>query len=177
MKNLITLFSLLVLVAAPAAAQDTRAELASAYSMTESKLLAMAGALTAEQLAWRPAEGVRSASEVLNHVAGANYMLTSFVGCSAPEGADAPASFEGGPEYEGVSDVAVIKARLTASVDLLQSCAAGLSDEQLAGTVEWFGMSGSGQTFMYFVAGHMHEHVGQLIAYLRMNGVTPPWNS
>jgi hypothetical protein len=24
---------------------------------------------------------------------------------------------------------------------------------------------------------HMHEHLGQMIAYARMNGVTPPWST
>jgi hypothetical protein len=23
---------------------------------------------------------------------------------------------------------------------------------------------------------HMHEHLGQSIAYARMNGITPPWS-
>jgi hypothetical protein len=26
------------------------------------------------------------------------------------------------------------------------------------------------------LAEHCHEHLGQLIAYARMNGVTPPWS-
>jgi hypothetical protein len=24
--------------------------------------------------------------------------------------------------------------------------------------------------------GHSNEHLGQLVAYARMNGITPPWN-
>jgi hypothetical protein len=27
-----------------------------------------------------------------------------------------------------------------------------------------------------FVAGDMHEHLGQLIAYARMNRIVPPWS-
>jgi hypothetical protein len=29
----------------------------------------------------------------------------------------------------------------------------------------------------FFVGGHNHEHLGQMIAYARMNGVTPPWSA
>ena len=29
---------------------------------------------------------------------------------------------------------------------------------------------------MVIILNHMHEHLGQSIAYARMNGVTPPWS-
>jgi hypothetical protein len=30
---------------------------------------------------------------------------------------------------------------------------------------------------MMVVANHNHEHLGQSIAYARMNGVAPPWSA
>lgn len=177
MKNLLSLLLLVLVGGQTAVAQDVRGELAADYTASESKLVAMAGALSAEQLAWRPGEGVRSSSEVLNHVAGANYFIPTMIGCAVPADADAPHSFGEMQAYESVTDAAVIKSRLAASFEHLRACAAGLTDEKLAEGMEWFGMSGSGQAFMYFLAGHTSEHVGQLIAYLRVNGVTPPWSS
>ncbi len=177
MKKVLTLLALVLLTGQTVLAQDVRTELAADYSASESKLAAMAGALNADQLAWRPGEGVRSSAEVLNHVAGANYFLPTMIGCAVPEAADAPHSFGDMQAYDTVTDVAVIQSRIAGSFEHLRSCAAGLSDEKLANGMEWFGMSGSGQAFMYFLAGHTSEHVGQLIAYLRVNGVVPPWSS
>src|SRR6266540_1765755 len=48
--------------------------------------LAIAQAVPAEKYGWRPAEGVRSVSEVYMHIAGANYFLPSFMGGKLPEG-------------------------------------------------------------------------------------------
>jgi hypothetical protein len=28
----------------------------------------------------------------------------------------------------------------------------------------------------FSISGDLHEHLGQLIAYARMNGITPPWS-
>jgi len=32
------------------------------------------------------------------------------------------------------------------------------------------------RNFMISLLAHSHEHLGQGIAYARMNGVTPPWS-
>lgn len=177
MKKLFTLAAFLLLAGQAVMAQDVRKEIAAAYSAEEAKLVAMAGALSAEQLAWSPMEGVRSSSAVFNHVAGGNFFLPTMIGCAVPEDADAPHSFQEMGEYEMASDPEVLKSRLAASFEHVRACVAGLTDEQLAGEMEWFGMKGSGQSFMYFLAGHQSEHVGQMIAYLRSNGVVPPWSS
>src|SRR5215471_9973180 len=44
------------------------------------QLVALAEAFPAEKLAWRPAPGVRSASEVFMHIAITNFGLLSFTG-------------------------------------------------------------------------------------------------
>lgn len=177
MKNLFFLLVVLLIAGQTVAAQNVRGELAAAYSASESKFDAMVGALSAEQLAWRPGEGVRSSSEVFNHVAASNFFLPTMIGCAVPDDADAPHSFGEMEAYQQEADPAVIKNRIAASFDHLRSCAEGLSDEKLAGDMEWFGMKGSGESFMYFLHGHMSEHLGQLVAYLRVNGVVPPWSS
>lgn len=38
-----------------------------------------------------------------------------------------------------------------------------------------FGQSTSYQNVYLFGISHVHEHLGQLIAYARVNGVAPPW--
>ncbi len=51
-----------------------------------------------------------------------------------------------------------------------------LTAEQLNAQVDMFGQTVTGRGAMLTTLGHMHEHLGQAIAYARMNGVTPPWS-
>ena len=50
------------------------------FSEVEGKLVSLAEAIPQDKYDWRPMEGVRSVSEVLKHVAGANFSLFQFVG-------------------------------------------------------------------------------------------------
>jgi uncharacterized damage-inducible protein DinB len=51
-----------------------------------------------------------------------------------------------------------------------------LTEEDLNKEIEFFGMKMSIRNFMITMIGHLHEHLGQSIAYARINGVTPPWS-
>jgi hypothetical protein len=46
----------------------------------------------------------------------------------------------------------------------------------LVGSRSLFGRERTSPELMLFVAGDMHEHLGQLIAYARMNRIVPPWS-
>jgi hypothetical protein len=39
-----------------------------------------------------------------------------------------------------------------------------------------FGNDVSIRTVIFTEMGHLHEHLGQLIAYARVNGIVPPWS-
>jgi len=41
---------------------------------------------------------------------------------------------------------------------------------------ELFGQERTTPDIILFVAGDMHEHLGQLIAYARTNEIVPPWS-
>jgi len=51
-----------------------------------------------------------------------------------------------------------------------------LSDADLAKPVKLFGRETTYEGVLFLMANHMHEHLGQSIAYARTNGVTPPWS-
>ena len=53
------------------------------FDIAERQLLALAEAFPPENYGWRPAGTARSVSEVLAHVAGANFMLLGIVGVEA----------------------------------------------------------------------------------------------
>jgi len=73
-------------VAPAAPTSGVRAEFLNELKIQEDKFLQLAQAIPAEKFNWRPAEGVRSVSEVFMHVAAANYNLPKVFGTPPPPG-------------------------------------------------------------------------------------------
>ena len=74
------------------------------------------------------------------------------------------------------TDKKEIIAKMNESFDILKDRIAVLTDEDLNREVEVFEMKFSVRNFIISMIAHCHEHLGQSIAYARMNGVTPPWS-
>jgi hypothetical protein len=51
----------------------------------------------------------------------------------------------------------------------------GADDATLAKQVKVFGMESSVRGVYMLMLSHVHEHLGQSIAYARSNGIAPPW--
>lgn len=175
---------LLLLPASAARAQSDAApavtdEIAVLLGMTEQKLVGLAEAIPEEAYDWRPAEGVRSVREVLLHVAAANYAMPIMVGQPAPEATGIGAGFEGVAAYEasvGAGKEDVVEA-LRASFAHVREAVRTVPADRLDETMNIFGQEGTVRTFLMVLDNHLHEHLGQLIAYARSNGVTPPWSA
>ncbi len=147
-----------------------KAEFARNLGYAGDKLIQLAEAVPAEKYTWRPAEGVRSFSEVFLHAAGANYMIPSFTGAKLPDGFD-PKTFE-----KSTTNKEEIIVQLKKSLEHAKAAADAIADSDLDTTVKWFLGEASKREILFFTAAHDHEHLGQLIAYARMNGITPPWS-
>jgi len=171
----------LALLAVPAFAHDhdvpaagaggsVRADIQAQLDEAETKLAALAEAMPAEKYGWRPGEKVRSVGEVFMHVAGGNYFLAHLMGAPKAEGVD-PASFD-----KDANDKAKAKAAMKASFEYVRKYLAGLSDADLDKKMKVFDHDGSARQLALVLATHSHEHLGQAIAYARMNGVVPPWS-
>ncbi len=132
----------------------------------EDKIIALAEATPADKFAWRPAGDIRSISEVYMHIAGGNYFLATFLGVPAPK--------MNGDIEKTITTKAGVIAELKRSFDHLRTAANGVSD--LDKPVKMFGKPSSQRGVMVTVLSHLHEHLGQSIAYARMNGVVPPWS-
>lgn len=135
------------------------------------KLIALANAMPAEKYGWRPGEGVRSAGEVFNHVASANYFLPTFWGAKVPAGVN-PQTLE--KEMSG--DKAKTIDVMTKSFDHLREAILAVPDADLDRKIKLFGQDATVRDAMMVLASHAHEHLGQSIAYARSNGVVPPWS-
>jgi hypothetical protein len=42
--------------------------------------------------------------------------------------------------------------------------------------VKLFGRDATVREVLFTMSNHVHEHLGQSIAYARMNGIVPPWS-
>ena len=157
---------------APAASgSNARTEALALFDDAANKIIRLAEAIPAEKYTWRPGEGVRSVSEVLLHVSAGNFNIPRRIGTPPPEGFT-PQGFE-----KSTTDKAKIIETVKNSVEHVRKAYNNVSDADLEKTAPWFGgRQATYREIMFFLAGHTHEHLGQLIAYARMNGVTPPWN-
>lgn len=131
---------------------------------------AMAG-----KASWRPAEGVRSVSEVYLHIAFGNYIITKMMGFDPP--AEAKFSMEIAKWDQQTTDMAKIVEIMNASFDHVRDVAKKMSATDLDKKMNLFGMEMTERNALISTLDHMHEHFGQSIAYARMNGVVPPWSA
>ena len=161
-----TLGIALVLGCAAASAADLKTEFLDEVAGLEKKYVGLAEATPADKFTYRPAAGVRSVSEVFMHVAGANYMLPRMVGVTPPEGLSREME-------KTVTEKDKVVAELKKSFEHLRGAAAASAEPDKV--VKVFGREMSQRGFLTFLTGHLHEHLGQSIAYARMNGVRPPW--
>lgn len=169
---------------APAVAQGADASpgmLRDAYlknmAAVETKVVGLAEAFPEAKYAWRPMAGVRSVSEVLMHIASEHYVYMPMTFSINP-----PADLNMGTgraaiqALEQVTNKADVIRHLKASFAYQRTILAGIDDKIASGTVTSFGQSHSvAELFNEYIA-DQHEHLGQLIAYARLNGVVPPWS-
>ena len=69
-----------------------------------------------------------------------------------------------------------IIAELDKSFAFLTTSMAGVTDAKLDAQLEIFGQKSTGRAMWVSTTTHLHEHLGQLIAYARANKITPPWS-
>lgn len=135
------------------------------------QVISLAEAIPADKYDWRPQEGVRSVGEVLVHIASANYFFAMINGAQLPEGIN-PQEME-----KTVTGKENIIAALTKSYDFIVEAGKETSDEALAEEITYpTGDKFSKRTNLMIASSHCAEHMGQLVAYARTNGITPPWS-
>ncbi len=152
-----------------------QAEMVQDLAQAKEKYLDLAEAIPESAYGWRPDEGVRSVSEVFMHVAAANIgIIAGVLNMAPPQGAD-PRWYDG-QNAESITDKATVVRALDASFAYVAEVIEGSSDARLTEPVNLFGSDTTVRGALLLVMTHFHEHLGQSIAYARMNGVTPPWS-
>jgi uncharacterized damage-inducible protein DinB len=144
----------------------------------EQKLMGLGDAIPEAAYGWRPAEGVRSISEVLMHVAADNWFLPTPAGIEAPEATGIRTGDY--PSVQAYENRTVTKAEalqaLRESFAHLRRAMEAVDDASLARQVDLFGTQMTAQDLWLVTSLHLHEHLGQMIAYARSNDIVPPWS-
>jgi uncharacterized damage-inducible protein DinB len=140
------------------------------WSHVSQQLIALAEAIPAEKYSWRPAPGVRSTSEVLMHIALANFYLLSVTGPKMPS------DMTSNDLEKTVTKKADVIQWLKRSLDAVKTARAQLKPGDLERKVKIEGKTVTVDGMYLRIIIHDNEHMGQLVAYARMNGIVPPWS-
>ena len=103
------------------------------------------------------------------HIAAANFYLLSITGPKLPE------DFK--PNLENtVNGKAEVIVWLKRSLDAVKSAHASVARADLQRKVKVMGRDASVDGMYLRIIVHANEHMGQLVAYARVNGIVPPWS-
>jgi len=125
--------------------------------------------MPAEKYTWRPGEGVRSVGEVFTHIVGANCGVARALGTAPPAGLD----------FKSImalsSDKPKVIQALKDSFAHFRNAIIALKDADADKAQKMFNRQTTLRGSFIAITGHFGEHLGQSIAYARVNGVVPPW--
>lgn len=183
------LFMLVGSAAAQSSAPDTRTnrrtnrdEVEYILVRLEPRVLAIAEAMPASKYSFAPTngefKGVRTFAEQLKHIAADNYLDGAAIAGEQPPGN--VGSHESGSSAVQGKDAIIAYVRDSFEY-LRQAVRRKLDDDNLSLPNPAFLPYGPTMTTRMHIAlanlGHTNDHYGQLIEYLRMNGIVPPENA
>jgi uncharacterized damage-inducible protein DinB len=140
-----------------------------------SKFMALAEAIPAEKYTWRPGEGVRSVGEAFMHVASEFYVYTPMSYGATPSPAVGRGR-EALQKFEATSTKPEVLQHLKESFAYTKQALLGRDAASITGKQKLFGQDLTILETSLIMSGDLHEHLGQLIAYARQNGIKPPWS-
>ncbi len=155
------------------AAAELKASFLGDLEAMRTKFVGLAEAFPQDKYAWRPMEGVRSVSEVLMLAAmeGYSFIPGSFGGKAADLGTREEAA-----KLRTLSDKAQVIEHLNKGFAHAKKELEALDAASLTAKRKVMGRDMSASQTALAIGGDLHEHLGQLIAYARMNKIVPPWS-
>jgi len=156
---------------APAAAADVLFSLAS----VESEVMQLAKAVPEEKYGWRPGPAVRTFQQVFLHIAYSNHLILHIADGSDEAEVKKMIEDNDKSEQQPISKEKTLAA-LTQSFAEAHKYLDEVAARALTRDADFFGQKTTRRGILIFLDTHMGEHLGQAIAYARMNGIVPPWS-
>jgi uncharacterized damage-inducible protein DinB len=135
----------------------------------QKKFVDLANAIPDDKFTWRPSPDSRSFVEAFLHVSGERYQILHLMGTTVP------ASFDGKTYEKSTTSKAQIVADLNETSDFSQKAINNMTNADFAKLLPKLGPQANAGDVVYILVADAHEHLGQLIAYARENGIVPPW--
>ncbi len=138
------------------------------------KFLSLGDAFPEDTWDWRPMEGVRSVKDVMVLMVAEGHVFPGMWGATPPTGAA-----DGfGPEMGrvGAMSKAGVLQEMERSLNYMVESIRSMTGAERGAAASWFGQETTGAGVVTFAIVDMHEHLGQSIAYARMNQIVPPWS-
>jgi uncharacterized damage-inducible protein DinB len=147
------------------ATDPTIASVKTTYDVVKGYITKAAAQIPADKYSYQPTKDVRTIAALFGHIANASTLI-----CNTSSG------MGGAPTSDAE--------KLTAKADVVKALAAGfaacdhafqmISAKNANETVTLFGMTHSRIGGMAFNTAHNFEHYGNIVTYMRMNGLVPP---
>src|ERR1700724_2587535 len=150
---------------------DMKAQSLLDLERVQKKFVDLANVLPADKMTWRPSADARSFREVFLHVAGERYGILGLMGVTPPAG------FDGKTFEKSTTDRSQIVAELNKSWEFTEKAIDGMSNADFAKLLPKLGPQANAGDVIYILVADAHEHLGQVVAYARENGIVPPWTA
>ena len=147
------------------------AEILLSFNEAAGKIVQLAKAVPEDKYPWRPGKDVRSFGQVFIHIAFGNQLLMNAANGGLPSAMPADAPDETKP-YTKAEIVGMLESTFASERKAMEKERAG----GLGRDASLFGVATTRRGIFISLDAHMSEHLGQAIAYARMNGITPPWS-
>jgi len=148
------------------------------FEIAERQVLALAEAMPAEKFSWRP-DTARSVSEALVHIAAGNFFLLAAAGRTAPVEIYGNLAVTGPDAWQAFArrndELEKTMTEKPAVVDFLKRSFQAVRESLNEKDGVSFEVPHMRGIYMRLLA-HGHEHMGQMIAYTRVNGLPVPWH-
>lgn len=135
------------------------------YERVKGYILQSAEKMPEEAFEFKPVPEVRSFSQILGHIADTQPLF-----CSPILGEE---NQPGSVEKTKTKKEELIRA-LRNAFSYCEKAYGFMTDSQAAQTVRFFGSDQAKLTLLSFNTSHIYEHYGNLVTYMRINGLVPP---
>jgi len=153
-------------VRAQGAGQDaTIASVKLTYDVVKGYISKSAAMVPQDKLAYQPTKDVRTMGQLFGHIANSSYMI-----CSMASGMKSTAT----GDAEKLTTKADLEKAVAGALAFCDHAMGMITTANANETVDLFGMKHTRAGAMAFNSAHLFEHYGNLVTYMRLNGIVPP---
>jgi uncharacterized damage-inducible protein DinB len=150
---------------APQGIDATMASVKTTYDVVKGYITKAAAQVPEDKYKYQPTKDVRTMGQLFGHVANASAMI-----CSTASGMKAASA----GDAEKLATKAEIQKALAAAFSACDHAFQMISASTANETVTLFGMTHTRIGAMAFNTAHNFEHYGNIVTYMRLNGMVPP---